>query len=220
MTAYPKGTGIPVRCIADSSVSNTGPEYGYVTDVEGKTYKTVRLGQQTWMAENLRATQFNDGTKIPFTAASLGKKQTPAYTDYTRFNQYYQDQLRPYGMYYNGYTPLQGNHCPLGLHVPTKSDIETLISFLGKNNTAKNLKSKESAYWESGKGNNRPGFNALGAGFFTTDDFDGGQRRNAEWWSSTERDATSVWTMSIGVNDMYLSASSKSYGYPCRCVKD
>lgn len=126
----------------------------------------------------------------------------------------------PAWCYYNGFTPLQGNPCPKGWHLPTKSDIEVLIAFLGKSNTAKNLKSSDAATWESGRGNNHFGFNALGAGYFTKDDFFQGKRNTAKWWSSTERDETLVWTMSLGINGMSLSSESKHYGYPCRCIKD
>jgi uncharacterized protein (TIGR02145 family) len=216
---FPKGFGIAVRCLADSSVSPTGPEYGIVKDIAGTQYKTIKLGKQTWMAENLWASKFNDGREIPFASFSLGERTTPAYSDYTVYNKYSQKELNKYGAYFNGYTALEGNPCPPGWHVPTRSDIEELIAFLGERNDPEILKSTDKSCWEFSPGNNKTGFSALGAGYLSPQGLFRGQRNGAEWWSSTRKDDTSVWTMYLGIK-LEVYQKDINYGLPIRCIKD
>lgn len=58
-----KSTGMSVRCVMDDTPPEPGP--GTVSDYEGNVYKTVVMGKQTWMAENLRNTHLANGERIP-----------------------------------------------------------------------------------------------------------------------------------------------------------
>src|SRR5574337_55971 len=61
-----------------------------VTDVDGNTYRTIITQDGMWMAENLRTTKFNDGTKIPFIENNnnWGETRTPAYGWYRNDEEY------------------------------------------------------------------------------------------------------------------------------------
>lgn len=95
-----------------------------------KHYKIIIIGNQTWMTENLIATNFNDGSAIPLVLNPMdwSTLTSPGYTWYLN------NQLSfkyPYGALYNGYTVQTGKVCPSGWHVPTISDLEILRDFLG-----------------------------------------------------------------------------------------
>ena len=100
------------------------PKTGTVTDIDGNTYKTVQIGTQTWMAENLRTTKYNDGEAIPYVTDNSVwvKLETPAYC-------YYNNDIsnkKMFGALYNWYTVNTGRLCPSGWHVPTDAEWTTL----------------------------------------------------------------------------------------------
>jgi hypothetical protein len=83
-----------------------------------KHYKTVKIGTQAWMAENLIATTFNDGSAIPLVSGSPEwfALISPGYCWYGNDLLSYKDS---YGALYNGYAVQTGKLCPSGWHVPT-----------------------------------------------------------------------------------------------------
>ncbi len=110
--------------------------YGSVTDNEGNTYKTITIGNQEWMVENLRTTQYEDGTVINEITDddTWGSATTAAYCWYE--NDKSTAELKNYGALYNYYVIENGNVCPSGWTVPTETDWETLKSYLSDNNYA------------------------------------------------------------------------------------
>ncbi len=118
-----------------------------VTDIDGNVYKTVRIGDQIWMAENLRVTHFNDGTEIPLAPKDY---KTSTYPDSYKDGMYMfcRDTLdiEKCGLYYNwaAITGAENNEslrpsisdsskniCPEGWRIPTRQDWEVLINQLG-----------------------------------------------------------------------------------------
>jgi uncharacterized protein (TIGR02145 family) len=98
--------------------------------VDGNTYKTVTIGTQIWMAENLKTTKFNDITLIPLVTdnTAWGALTSAAYCWYAND----QTTNKPiYGAIYNFYTVKTGKLCPAGWRVPTDADYQTLEQFLG-----------------------------------------------------------------------------------------
>ncbi len=137
-------------------------------EYNGHTYKTVTIGSQTWFAENLQTTKYNDGTDIPNVtdAKEWSELSTPAYCWYE--NDY--ETYGKYGALYNAWVFDEDknggkNICPEGWRVPTEEDWNILIEYLGGKEVAGG-KMKSTELWdEPNKGaTNESGFNALPSG--------------------------------------------------------
>ena len=151
----PTQSNLPDGAITDSSV----------TDIEGNVYRTVRIGSQVWMAENLKTTQFNDGQPIPNVTGNSQWENlsTPAYCWYNNDVQ----NKNIFGGLYNWYAVNTGRLAPEGWHVPTSEEWTTLINYLGGENIAGGkLKETGTDHWLSPNtgATNETGFSAIGAG--------------------------------------------------------
>ena len=111
-----------VACKKDKPAAET------VTDIDGNVYKTIKIGTQTWMAENLKTTKLNDGTAIPHVTDNVVWQDAvnPAYCWYNNTKAGNEKN----GILYNGYTAQNLKLAPIGWHVPTKAEWETLINYL------------------------------------------------------------------------------------------
>ena len=136
--------------------------YGTMNDIEGNDYRTIQLGTQIWMAENLKTTQYNDGAPIPVGWSNVAS-ESDSYQWYGNRGDYYAD----YGAMYNWYAVNTGKLCPVGWHVPTFDDWSQLVTYSGGNSIAgNNLKETGSIHWSSPNAgaNNSIGFTAVGGG--------------------------------------------------------
>jgi uncharacterized protein (TIGR02145 family) len=213
-----------------------------VIDVEGNFYQTITIGAQTWMAENLKTTKYNDGTDIPniTNTAAWDALHTGACSDYNNIP----GNSTIYGKLYNYYAVANIHKlCPTGWHVPTDAEWTTLENYLIANGfnydgtTDGNKIGKALASdtgWASfssiGKvGNtdfqakrNATGFTALPGGYrFCNGDFNyigiyGG------WWSSSEGSPAGGWSRSLYYGDYNLLRyhEDKPCGFSVRCIKD
>lgn len=164
--------------------------FGGLKDIDGNTYKTVKIGRQTWMAENLRVTRFNDGTKI---SGWIGGSH------YSWFNN---DSINysSYGALYNFRVVKQTlvvkyNIAPKGWHIPSNDEWNKLIEYLGGDSIAGGkLKStgtieQKTGLWHNPNtgATNESEFSALPGGMST--DYNGLKSYNigfiGEWWSTT-----------------------------------
>lgn len=104
-------------------------EYGTVTDVEGNIYKTIQIGDQVWMAENLKTTTYSDGVPInEISNDSLWRIDTlGAYCWYENDNS----NAEHNGALYNWYAVATQKLCPIGWHVPTEEEWRELLHTLG-----------------------------------------------------------------------------------------
>ena len=111
-------------------IFNPDLAYETMTDYDGNVYKTITIGTQTWMAENLKTTKYNDGIDIPLITndTAWSNITTPAYSWYDNNSTNYK---ATYGALYNSYTIKTGRLCPLGWSVPNNDDWATLITYLG-----------------------------------------------------------------------------------------
>jgi len=92
-------------------------------DIEGNKYKTVSIGTQIWMSENLKTTKFNDGTEIPIVTDNevWAKLQTPALSWY---NNDTVENKKTYGALYNWYSVNTNKLCPAGTGRCARSAIQ------------------------------------------------------------------------------------------------
>lgn len=204
---------------------NSDLTYGSVSDIDGNTYKTIQIGTQTWMAENLKTTKYNDGTAIPNIKDGTywGALSTGAYCDYYNFPAY----SAIYGRLYNWYVVASTNSqnvCPTGWHVTSDSEWTLLIDYLGGESVAGyKLKEAGSAHWPDPNtgATNESGFTALPGGWRYQPNSFGDLGAHATWWFSTEYDADNAefyhLSFSGGTNGGY---SSKTAGMSVRCLKD
>ncbi|NSW94956.1 MAG: hypothetical protein HPY62_09670 [Bacteroidales bacterium] len=199
---------------------NPGLTYGSVEDIEGNIYKTIQIGSQIWMAENLKTITYNDGTEIPFVPdiTEWSGLSTPAYS-------WYDNDTVVYGAFYNWHAVATGKLCPTGWHVPDDDEWTELTTFLGGSAVAGGkMKESGTAHWISPNSgaDNQSGFTALPGGYrLATGDYNS-IRRHGFWWSSTESSANDSWCRSLyhGYPNIDRSRSSKKSGLSVRCIKD
>ena len=164
-----------IFCFLTSSFGLFGQ--GIVTDVDGNTYNTVRIGDQEWMAENLKTTHYHDGQAILTWKDSLQWMQYAS--SQAAYCWYKNDSItyKPlYGALYNWHAAQDSRLCPIGWRVPTQQDYIDLIRTVDPNIAApvllsetagKALKETGHANWppyENIEGSNTTGFSAIGAG--------------------------------------------------------
>jgi uncharacterized protein (TIGR02145 family) len=204
-------------------IFNNNVNYGSVSDISGNVYKTVTIGTQTWMAENLKTTRFSDGSQIRLISdGQLFETSTEAaYCFYNNDKPIYNPI---YGALYNWYAVSTSKLCPTGWHVSTDDDWTTLGTFLGGDNLA-GTKLTESGvtHWQlySGSGN-ESGFTALPGGSIT-DGLFYNIGWEGKWWTSTEFGTQSAYDREmIHINNTAINRNQalKSTGFSVRCVKD
>jgi uncharacterized protein (TIGR02145 family) len=108
---------------------NSESSEGTMEDIDGNIYRTIKIGKQIWMAENLRVTTLIDGKPIPLVADGPDwyKLKTAAYCWYNSDSTSFAE---PYGALYNYHTINTGKLCPPGWRVPTQQDFQSLISII------------------------------------------------------------------------------------------
>ena len=203
------------------TTSNTTNDENTVADIDGNTYKTVRIGNQVWMAENLRTTKYNDGSAINMERddKAWGDSKTGAYCWY--MNNI--DNKNSFGALYNWQTIETDKLCPSGWHVPSHNEWGYLFRDLG-NYAAAKLKEVGTANWKTTNTDlvtNETGFTALPGGvrwnsggfsFFGT---------KGAWWSSTA-DGSLIFVKEMVDNTSRVTGVryKREMGASVRCVRD
>jgi len=226
-------SGIAIKMIASA---------GTVTDVDGNVYQTVKIGNQEWMAENLRVTKYNDGTAIPFdTAGSTWySATTPKYCYYNNTTD--AASIKKFGALYNGYVVSSSNSKKIaiaGWHLPTDAEWDALQNYLiasgynwdgtkTGNKAAKALTASADWYVDTTTGaigcnltkNNASGFSALPSGQRDLNSAFGGRGSFGYWWSAGS-DASSANYRYLFFNFGFLGTTSvnRSGGIAVRLVK-
>lgn len=226
------GTGYGDQVIFNTAprsiIFNQSVTYGTLTDIDGNNYKTVHIGQQTWMAENLRAMHYSDGSEIPYVYELFHwSGQTAGAWCY-----YENDTLNRsiYGALYNWYAVADTrNICPDGWHVPSDLEWAILEEYLGGSNYA-GMKLKEigQSHWTSPNvgATNESGFTALpgGSRYWSFQNDFWNLKYYAVFWTSSlvSTDPQSAYYRYISTDAVDVGRNTwwKITGFSVRCIKD
>lgn len=203
--------------------SSTSANNGKMTDSrDGHTYKTVTIGSQTWMAENLNYETQNSYCYDD--NASNCTKYGRLYTWAAAMDSVWTWSTNGKGCGYNKTCsptyPVRGV-CPEGWHLPSQTEWNTLFNAVGGSTTAGTKLKFTSGWYSRGNGTDDFSFSALPAGCrFYDGRYDNDVFTN--FWSSTEYDSLSACSMYLGCNhdDARLDIESKHFGFSVRCLQD
>jgi uncharacterized protein (TIGR02145 family) len=203
--------------MGDNELSKTS----IARDVEGRNYKIKKVGNQSWMAENLKTSKFANGDVIPNVSDPSSWKELSR-GGWTWFkNDKGFDAVA--GKLYNGYAVLDPRGlCPYGWRVPTDQDWQNMTDFLG-GEQAVGAKIKANFGWSGGgNGTNTSGFNALPGGSRKNNGSDDGAGEFGDWWSSTQSKTGKGWSRNLAAthNMVYRGEFSYKFGFSVRCVKE
>lgn len=231
--------GKSVRCVKNgitgfptADIFNPLIPFTTINDIDGNIYRVVEVGNQTWMAENLKVTRYQNGDTIKYIDST-----SVWINDVTGAWSYYDNDSTTnelFGKLYNWQVASSSNNvCPFGWHVPTAAEFDTLVNFLGGPGAySSKLRSTGGIYWGSesidyAPGTNESGLSALGTGYIgDLDGISSGFRGYTYWWTSTLDPWISVDGAALEI--IYLD-DSYSYGNvymdtntgnPIRCVMD
>ena len=195
--------------------------YSQVTAQDGKTYKTIKIGNQTWMSENLDVITYRNGDSIP-------QVQDPKVWSSLTTGAwcYYGGKAEigaKYGKLYNWYAINDPRGlAPQGWHIPTDAEWATLTTFLG-GKIESSAKIKSAKGWsQGGNGTNESGFNALPGGTRSINEAFSFVGDYGYWWTSSSFDGSSAWNRFLAYNNNYIGRSTgwKQFGNSVRCIKD
>jgi uncharacterized protein (TIGR02145 family) len=217
-----------------------------IEDIEGNVYKTVEIGTQVWMAENLKTTKYADATPVPL-VTSNSDWHALVYTSkaYCWFNNYIINK-DPYGALYTWAAATDGalssntnpsgvqGACPTGWHLPSDTEWEELTTYLGGSEIAGGkMKEAGLTHWGGKRSSpivnngatNESGFTGLPAECRGDDgSFSGDLSYMGFWWSSTGwgEPFTNGYYRNLGwiVATIYKGNYPKTFGLSVRCVKD
>jgi uncharacterized protein (TIGR02145 family) len=186
--------------------SAAAPKEGTFTDPrDGKKYKSVKIGKQVWMAENLNF-------------AAKGSKCYENKPDY----------CVKYGSLYDWNTALKA--CPNGWHLPSRDEYDALINTVGGDDVAAGKKLKAKSGWEdnfedddrkSGNGTDDFGFSALPGGYGLSDGSFYTGDGSGHWWSTNEDSSGSAYSRYMNPDDLVgWGYNDKSRLYSVRCIQD
>jgi len=221
-----------------------------IPDIDGNVYETVQIGEQLWMAENLKVTKYKDGSEIPtgHSNEEWSELETGAYAVYTIDDDEESestcgdDCAEVYGNLYNWFAVDDSRGlCMDGWHIPSDEEIMELEMFLGMSEEEANSTgyrgtdegsklAGNSELWGDGDLVNNSefgtsGFNGIPAG--DRYDIDGsyynmGYHGYGYFWSSSETNSTNAWTRKLYYNNsnVYRYTTNKHYGFSIRCLGD
>ncbi len=207
------------------NVHNPDLSYGSVTDQDGIVYKTIVIGTQEWMAENLKVGRYQNGDVIPVVGQSSWAGLTSGASCW--FNSDSASYDCPYGRLYNWYAVTDSrNVCPSGWHVPTDQEWTVLTDQLGGEAVAgSKMKPPGTDYWlPNPVATNESGFSALGGEYI---DFIGqwgpnvNLQINGLYWSAT-LEGGGAWARRVmgAYENIQRENHVVNHGFSVRCIRE
>ena len=213
-------------------------------DIDGNVYDIVTIGNQQWFASNLKTTRYNNGVNIEFPEnatdwESAGNSSIGSYTWYEGNEEFGEI----YGAYYNWFAVNAGNLCPVGWHVPSETEWNTLETYLIENGfnydgtttgdkVAKSLASTTEWHGSTNEGavgntdyqevRNITGFTAYPAGYVGSNGSYCEFGESSAFWGSNEASTLDgvMSAMTYYRWDLTVSSLTKKDGLSVRCIKD
>ncbi len=223
--------------------------YGKVTDYDGNNYATIEIGEQTWMAENLKVTHYADGSSLPQVADGseweglASSVKAYSWSDTLAGNGDRYGGLYTWAAAVNGASGsdedpggIQGV-CPDGWHMPGDAEWKKLEIFLGMSqdqsdkqdwrgtNEGGQIKERGFSHWEAPNlgGDNSSGFTAISGGFRSSKGGFYSLGIEATFWTTDEEVETDkAWyrILNFQKENVYRHYNDKSQGLSVRCVKN
>ena len=214
ITEYKNGKQVFIKCFDANGVEKP---------CDGKVYKSVVIGTQTWMDENLNVSTFRNGDPIPEAKTNTewekaGKEGKPAWCYYD--NDPKNGEI--YGRLYNWYAVNDPRGlAPIGYHIPSYDEWMVLREFLGGLYVAGNKMKNVSGWRDNSNGSNESGFSGLPggmcnwAGSFIVNGY-------AYWWSTTINTNNNLFAIYLDYHNKSADTTTcdKEDGLSVRCIKD
>jgi uncharacterized protein (TIGR02145 family) len=224
---------IRISSVNNSSIYGESPLFkisevtgstGSVADNDGNAYNTIKINKQWWMAMNLKTTRYNDNSFITgvLNVTDWLNLTTAAYLYAYGFTV---ANFTTYGSLYNWYAVNTGKLCPIGWHVPSSSEWDELVTFVGGESVAGGmLKQTGTTLWLSPNSNatNSFGFTAFPGGYLVSSKGFGNINQTGFFWTATQGTSTSAYYLQMEYNtaNTYKSTMGKYGGLSVRCVKN
>jgi len=234
------------------AINSAGTSYGnqqefstfaddVVFDIDGNHYQTIVIGSQTWFAENLKTTKYNDGTPIPnvMEVSEWTNLTTGAYVWVV--DQNFQQYI-VYGVLYNGYAVDSKKLCPTGWHVPSDAEWSQLINYIDPNSNPNSAPESTTAGGKLKSTRTEPDFhprwkspNEGASDHYGFSALPGGYRSPAPgfpdyigfgffcyFWSAAPSENFTPFIRKITQSKASISRSSgnRKSGFSVRCIKD
>lgn len=199
----------------NSKAIKTLDKTGTFTDISGNTYKYITIGEQTWMASDLKTGKYRNGDIIS-DFVSLNSTVGTVGNYYTNPN---------YGKFYNWYAIADSrNIAPVGWHVAIDEDWTQLENFIGGSNVASGKLKESLEYWfQPNAATDEYGFKALPTGYrFGDGSFSTGGFSMGYWWTATSSTETEAYNRAFYYRDTKSrkQVADKRIGMAVRCVRD
>ncbi len=225
-----------LQCSSDDD--NTQQEPTTITDIDGNVYNTIKIGDQTWMLENLKTTTYNDGTPITEWVFGMDWGSLPnqqglyQWASTSDLNDIVDFELPfdYYGALYNHFAIETGKLAPEGWRIPSQQDFIALENFLNNNGFSGNVATvlKSDSGWSdfSGNGTNATGFNGLPNGYVAAGGTATASESICSWVTSdvadgaTNSSLTRKWVQLFGEPTILYSDTSIVLGAAIRCIKN
>jgi len=210
-----------------SAASLDNVTIGGLVDIDGNVYRTVVIGTQHWMAENLKVTKYRNGDNITNidNNSNWSSDTSGAYGVYDNDLAY----LDSYGRLYNWYAVDNSSDryiCPEGWRVPTRDEYAVLNTFLGGQSVAGGkMKERGTDHWQSpnsvSDNLSSSGFNARGSGYRLTTGSYSSIKRYSYIWSVTPNGSNAYYRrLKYNTTSYPEYNANKKYGFNVRCLED